>query len=172
MDNQADNTVKEYYWKKLCQLKFDLVYYGLHFSRCVKIVRWGKIAITGLTAITTGAWMNWNDIAWLRVTCPITIFVLQVFLAVTELLPFEDRKIDLRELIDLLDPLYRDMENDWKSIVIGKYTIEEIEEKYTNFQTKNDDIKARFLRNDSLPKLENLYKKAKEETDIYFGLMR
>jgi len=54
--------------------------------------------------------MTWNDVSWITIVCPIIIFVLQVISAGSELLPFDDRKIDLREMIDLLDPLYLSME--------------------------------------------------------------
>ncbi len=172
MNNQTNDVEKEYYWKKLCQFKFDLVYYGLHFTRCVNWIRWWKISIAVLTALSTGAWMTWNDVSWITIVCPIIIFVLQVISAGSELLPFDDRKIDLREMIDLLDPLYLSMEENWESIVAGKYTVEEIDAKCHDFQAKINDIKSRFLRNDSLPQLKDLLRKATTETNKYFESMR
>ena len=89
--------LQEKYWKQLCQFKFDLLYYDLHFRKCVMIGRFIKIIGAIMTSFATGAWMGWNHIGWVRIVCPIVIFVLQAMNAGYQFFPFEDRKIELRE---------------------------------------------------------------------------
>lgn len=168
MISESEPIIKEYFWKKMCQLKFDLTYYGLCFSRCVSLVRIRKSTFAFLTALFAGAWMEWSDNYWISHICPIAMFILQVISAVIEFLPHDDRQIELREMMELLEPVYRKMENDWVSISIGEYTVEEIKELTTMHQARIDDVKSRFFRNDSLPQYEKMTKQAISETNKYY----
>lgn len=158
---------QKHYWSKLCQLKFDLIYYGKHFSRCVFWLRFIRIGTAVLTAAATGAWIEWNDIKWISLICPIAIFILQIINAGTELLPFDGRKLELRELIDALEPLYNKMEYDWQMIALGKYTNEEIEKLVFDYQDKKIELSKPFFKNDSLPSKKGITQKAKKEADEY-----
>lgn len=161
-----------YYWSKLGQLKYDLILYGKYFSECVFWLRCFRIGSALLTSLTTGALIGWSDIAWIRVTCPILIFILQAINAGAEFLPFENRKLELRELIDALEPLYDKMEYDWQMIALGNFTLEEIESKTLEYQTRKTEICKHFLKNDALPERKKLSNKVKTETDIYFSNMQ
>lgn len=168
MDTNSSENLKHYFWKKLAQFKYDLIFYSLQFEHCVVWLRCIKIGSASLTALATGAWMGWHNVKLVSVGCPIIILILQALAAGTESLPFDARKIDLREMIDLLDPIYDKMELTWENIVIGDLTAEEIRNATHEFQTKVTDIKSRFLKNDTLPQNKRITQKAKECTDIYF----
>lgn len=158
---------QQHYWSKLGQLKFDLILYGKHFASCVFWLRFIRIGTAVLTAAATGAWMGWSDIAWIKVLCPIAIFVLQIINAGTELLPFESRKLELRELIDALEPLYDQMEYDWQMIALGHLTAEEIEQKTFEYQSRRTELGKHYFKNDALPENPKLTQKAKAEADTY-----
>ena len=87
--------IQKSFWNIFQQFKFDLIYYSLHFSRCVKIIRIIKYVTLGVTALATSVWMAWNHIQWVSIACPIVILVLQVFSAVSEHFPFENRKLEI-----------------------------------------------------------------------------
>lgn len=168
MEISSEENVKSYFWKKLNQFRFDLYYFGLHFKSCIFWLRFIRISLAVLTAIVTGAWLGWHEIKWIGIGCPIAILILQAITAGTEWLPFDDRKIELREMIDLLEPLYNDMEQTWEKIVVGDLTIEEIKEATTSFETRIAVIKLGFLKNDALPEIKRVFEKAKSKTDDYF----
>ena len=160
---------QERYWSKLGQFKFDLMLYSYHFSACVAFLRWSRIITVVLTAAATGAWMGWNDTSWVNTISPIIIFVLQALNAGVGLLPYDNRKQELREFIDQLEPLYNKMERDWESIVLGELTVEQIEEKTFDYQNNRTEIAKSFLKNDAIPDRKRLVKKAKKEADIYLS---
>lgn len=158
---------QQYYWSKLGQFKFDLLLYGKHFTSCVFWLRFIRIGTAVLTAAATGAWMGWNDLAWIKVACPIAIFILQIINTGAELLPFESRKLELRELIDSLEPLYDEMEHDWQMIALGQLTAEEIENKVFEYQKHRTELSKHYFKNDALPEISKLTQKAKTEADNY-----
>ena len=167
IQNDVDFRPQQHYWSKLGQLKFDLILYGKHFASCVFWLRFIRIGTAVITATATGAWMGWNDIDLIHVVCPIVIFILQAVNAGTELLPFESRKLELRELIDLLEPVYDKMEYDWQMIALGHLTAEEIEQKSFEYQTCRTELSKNYFKNDALPDRNRLNQKAKIETDRY-----
>lgn len=164
---EVDFRPQQYYWSKLGQLKFDLILYGKHFASCVFWLRVIRIGTVILTTTATGAWMGWNDVPWIQVVSPIAIFILQIINASAELMPFESRKLELRELIDSLEPLYDNMEYDWQRIAQGHLTSEEIEEKSFSYQTRRTELGKYYFKDDSLPEKSRLIRKAKVETDTY-----
>jgi hypothetical protein len=113
--------------------------------------------------------MGWNDTSWVNTISPIIIFVLQALNAGVGLLPYDNRKQELREFIDQLEPLYNKMERDWESIVLGELTVEQIEEKTFDYQNNRTEIAKSFLKNDAIPDRKRLVKKAKKEADIYLS---
>ena len=161
--------LQENFWVKLGQLKFDLILYSCHFSVCVAFPRWSRIATAVLTVVVTGAWIQWKDISVITTICPIIILILQAFNAGLEFQPYENRKQELRELIDLLEPLYNEMERDWNLISLGEFTTEQIEKKTHDYQNRRTNIAKNFLKNDAIPNKKRLVNKAKKETDIYLS---
>lgn len=166
-----DTKTQETYWHKLTQFKFDLIYYSFQFSSCVKIMRLLRISSAALTALATGAWMNWNELSPVRVTCAIIILLLQAISAGAELLPYDRRKQEIRELLNLLGPIYDEMEADWVKISDGQFTKEEIQNKTYEYTGRWRDIHQHFFKDDTLPENEKLEKKASEETSAYFKMM-
>lgn len=156
------------FWRKLQQSKFDLIYYGLHFNKCTKISRWVKYAIIGVTSLATGAWMTWNNIAAIRNICAVVILAAQVVSAISEKFPYETRKIELREMIAELEPVYFEMENDWRTIQNLKMSNSKIQEAIQKYDKKQAEIKRHYFKEDSLPESDKLRLQADEKTEEYF----
>lgn len=168
VNEELDKQLYSTFWKKLQQSKYDLIYYGLHFNSCVKISRRIKYAIIGITTLATGAWMTWNDIVALRTICAIIIVAAQVVSAISEKLPYESRKLELRELIAELEPVYFEMENDWRTIQNLKMPNSKIQETIQKYDKKQAEIKRHYFKDDSLPESEKLRLQADEKTEEYF----
>jgi len=166
-----DTKAQETYWHKLTQFKFDLIYYSFQFSFCVKTMRRIRISSAVLTALVTGVWMNWNKLTPVRLTCAIIILVLQAISAGAELLPYDKRKQEIRELLNLLGPIYDKMEADWLKISDGQFTKADIQNKTYKYAGQWRDIHQHFFKDDALPEKKKLEKKADEETSTYFKTM-
>lgn len=166
-----DTKAQEAYWHKLTQFKFDLFYYSLQFSFCVKTMRRIRITSAVLTALVTGAWMNWHELTQVSLTCAIIILVLQAISAGAELLPYDKRKQEIRELLNLLGPVYDEMEADWLKISDGQFTKADIQNKTYEYAAKQRDIHQHFFKDDALPEKKKLEKKADAETSAYFKMM-
>lgn len=156
------------FWSKLQQLKFDIFYYDEHFKYCVSVSRCVKAGIIIITSLATGAWMNWQDISVICIICPIIIWISQVASAVVEQLPFEKRKIELRELSYELESLYIDMEMDWRSIQAMRIENENIREMLQKYTVKQTEICKHYFKDDALPQIEKIRRRADEKTFDYF----
>ena len=163
-----NNELYEAFWRKLEQSKFDLIYYQVHFNHCTTVSRIFKYTIIGATSLATGAWISWNSIPSIGITCAITIWLLQGISAISELFPYESRKQELREMLTELEPLYLKMENDWRSIRSLAITNQEIQSKLQQYNERQADIKRHYFKDDSLPEIEKFRTKADEKTEEYF----
>lgn len=163
-----DDTLYNGFWSKLQQFKFDITYYDVHFNACVQMARTIKYIIAGLTALTTGAWMSWNEIPAVSISCAILILILQGVSAISEWFPYEKRKNELRELTAELESLYLNMEIDWRKIncyeVDNKYVLDAL----NNYAQKQAEIKRHYFKDDALPEKEKYHKKADDLTEEYF----
>lgn len=166
----GDNEFKtqKNFWLKLQQFKFDLIYYNLHFSHCIAVMRGIKYISAGLTTVTTGIWIQWNDVKAISTICAIVIFLLQAFSTLSELLPFDKRRDELREMVNELEPLYIKMENDWRKIANGEMTESKIFRLSNNYDYKQAAIEKHYLKTDSLTPREYIRKKADDRTEEYF----
>ena len=70
-----DTKTQEHYWNRMAQFKFDLNYFSYYFSYCVDFLRYWKISISVLTALVTGAWMNWGNSTTVGTICAILILI-------------------------------------------------------------------------------------------------
>ena len=163
-----DDTLYNGFWSKLQQFKFDIIYYNVHFNACVRITRTIKYVIVGLTALATGAWMSWNDISVVSITCAIVILILQGVSAISEWFPFEKRKNELRELTAELEPLYLEMESDWRKINCYEVNDDYVLEALNIYAQKQADIKRHYFKDDALPESEKYHAKADDLTEEYF----
>lgn len=164
-----DTRRQELFWSKLTQLKFDLNYYHQHFANCVKISRWIRFGIVAVTAGISGAWMAWPDVAWIRFVSPVVVLTLQIFNATLEVLPYEKRKQELRELTNLLNPVYTDMETDWYLIADGQCTYQDVAQKTAHYERKRQNIQQHYLQDDVLPERKSIIEKAEKDTSAYFA---
>lgn len=168
LNEDLDEKLYATFWRKLQQSKYDLIYYGLHFERCTTISRWIKYAIIGITSLATGAWISWGNIYEVGLICAIVIWAFQGISAISEKFPYESRKLELREMIAELEPLYYEMENDWRSIYGLKMSNSKIQETIQRYDQRQTEIKRHYFKDDSLPEIETLRLHADEKTEEYF----
>lgn len=164
---QEDTRTQEHYWNRMAQFKFDLNYYSYYFSYCVNFLRYWKVTISVLTALVTGAWMNWGDNSTVKMVCAILILVFQGLNAASELFPFENRKRELREMSLLLEPVYEDMEADWLRIAEGEMSKDEVAEKLKKYEKQRRDILQHYFKDDAIPDNKKIRDKASRETRKY-----
>ena len=112
--------------------------------------------------------MTWSNISIVAKICPIVILALQVVSAISEKFPYESRKLELREMIAELEPLYLEMENDWRSIRNLEKSNSKIQEAIQNYDTKQAEIKRHYFKEDSLPESDKIRLEADEKTEEYF----
>lgn len=171
-NDDLDEKLYAAFWSKLQQAKFDIVYYSLHFNRYVVVSRVIRYMIIGATSLATGTWMTWNGIPIIRKICSIAILILQAISAVSEWFPYESRKTELSEMLAELEPLYINMENDWRSIYGLKMSNPKIQEAIQSYDKRQADIKRHYFKNDALPEIEKLRIKADEKTEEYFKFFK
>ena len=167
-NDELDQKLYAAFWSKLQQAKFDIIYYSLHFNHYVVVARIIKYLIIGATSLATGAWMSWNGIPAISMICGIAILLLQAISAVSEWFPYESRKTELREMLAELEPLYLNMENDWRSIYGMKMSNPKIQDSIQWYDQKQAEIKRHYFKNDALTEIEKLRIKADEQTEEYF----
>ncbi len=160
--------IQQVYWNKMYQFKFDLIYYSLYFNLCVSIMRLIKYISVGLTVLVTGIWMNWYYIQSVSVSCAIVILIIQAFNALSELFPFDNRKLEIREMSNELDNVYLQMEADWLKISDGELTITEITSLIQTYAKKRADIEKHYFKNDSLPYNKRIDNHANDKVESYF----
>lgn len=169
IQNEAlDEQLYATYWHKLQQAKYDLVYYEIHLDHCIRVIRRIKYLVIGVTSLATGAWMQWNDNSDVRIVCAILIWLLQGVSAISGIFPYEKRKLELREMITDLEPLYLQMENDWRIIQSLKMSNQDISDTILQYEQKQAAIKKHYFKDDSLPGREKFRTKADESTEEYF----
>ena len=166
--DKIDETLYNAFWNKFQQLRFDIFYYDEHFKNCVSISRAIKYSIVGMTSLATGAWMGWNNISGIAITCAIVIWALQALSAITEWFPFEKRKSELRELSIEFEHLYIEMESDWRKIQAVEYSDEDVRKLIQEYALKQADITKHYFKDDALPQKEKVWRKADELTEEYF----
>lgn len=165
---ELDEQLYNVFWNKLQQTKFDIIYFSEYFNYYTKISRVIKYIIVGVTTLATGVWMTWGSVPAVVTICGIVILALQVISAVSEHFPYESRKLELREMLAELNPLYLEMENDWRTIYSLKMSNSKIQEAIYRYELKQEEIKRHYFKDDALPDNEKLRNKADEKTEEYF----
>lgn len=170
--SETNTKAQEAFWSDLQQFRFDLFYYCNHYKRCITILRWIKYIVVGVTSASTLVWMNWSSTSPIPIICSIIILLLQVFNAVSDLFPFNQRKDELRDLTNDLDPLYIEMESTWRKIVEGELTLSKINKSIDDFANKRLQIERNYLKNDFLKEQKKIVEKTEKQTQEYFDTFK
>lgn len=169
---ETNMTAQKTFWNNLQQFKFDLFYYNNHYERCITILKWIKYIVVGLTTLSTLVWIKWSSISPIPTICSIVILVLQVFNAISDLFPFSNRKDELRDLTNDLDPLYIEMESTWRRIAEGELTPTEVKHSIDDFAHKRLQIGKNYLKNDFLIERKKIVEKTEKQTREYFDNLK
>lgn len=170
--SEINMTAQKMFWNNLQQFKFDLFYYNNHYKKCISILRGIKYIVSGLTAVSTGVWITWSSISPIPIICTIIILALQAFNAISDYLPFAQRKDELRDLTNDLDPLYIEMESTWRRIVEGELSTTEINQSVYDFAHKRLQIEKNYLKNDFLKEHKKIVDKTEKQTQDYFDNLK
>lgn len=168
VNTELDENLYAAYWNNLQQLKFDIFYYDEHFKDCVLISKKIKYVIVGLTSLATGAWIGWSSNSIICIICAIFIWLLQGVSAVSDFFPYENRKQELRDLTAELEPLYIDMETDWRKIQALEISNDGISSRIHKYALHKANIRKHFFKDDALPIKEKLWTRADDMTEEYF----
>lgn len=95
-----------------------------------------------------------------------------MFNAVSDLFPFNQRKDELRDLTNDLDPLYIEMESTWRKIAEGELTTPEINRSIDDFANKRLQIERNYLKNDFLKEQKKIVEKTEKQTKEYFDTFK
>lgn len=168
---QEELVAPEKFWKSLQQQKHNIIYYELHAERCTRWLHALKYITAGVSAIVSIIGINFigSSSNSLALVVTITALLLDFFLVMIDQLPFEKRRSELRELIWELKDDYVNMENDWDSIMLGKYTETKILELLGKYNHVFNDKGKHYLKDDVLPEKKRLIRKAEKITREYFG---
>lgn len=164
-----DFVSQENFWSKMTRLKYDIYYYDFYFARCVRVSNVLKYGTIGVTTIVTLLWMGLNHVSFLSKVCPYIILGLQVLAVIKDWFPHDDRKNELRELLNELRPIYETMEGDWQRIAIGHYSEQKIIERTTAYSQEIEKLRKHYFKDDALPEIQKLIEKADEEVKQYYA---
>lgn len=159
--------MRDLYWRKLYKFRFELEYYYLCFSRCLKVRRLIQITTAVVSSAAIGAWVTWTNLAFVW-GCIIVIS--QVVTAIYDVLPIKKRTDALSGLISQAELLYYEIEDSWRKIDIQNYSDEKINTLLTNYEAKWVITCNKALAGDILPQSEKLRDKAERDADAYLKI--
>ena len=165
---EIDTRTYNSFWGKMQQFKHDLHYLNIMNNHYVFLSRMLKLIPFAGTFIATSVWMSWHDNDIVAIICPIIIFLMQAITAIAEKLPYDDRKTELRELMDELRPLYAEMENDWRNYSSFEISNKEMREKIeTIYMTMSGQLKEEYC----FPGVENAFARGAFCMDEYSRML-
>ena len=152
------------YWKKMMHLKYEITYFSLYFTKCVKFLQRTKMGLAILSSAAIAAWAHFANLA---ILWGALIALSQVAGAIIEILPIQKRISELSSMIGQLSLLYVDMESKWNDVYSGNYSEEEINRVLYEFENKKTLIDNKYFSDDSFEKDEDIKKQAENELARY-----
>ena len=159
--------MKERYWNNLVNKKFYLEYLGVHYRKNVVIQRVLSIILAIVSTGSLGTLFVWRKYSLVFSTI---LVATQVITAAMPYLPFERRKSELEKCISTMTLLFDDLEENFY-YTMNEWDDESINSWLYNFNKKWDEVDARFLEGDSLPRRLKYIDIADVATNDYFKLM-
>lgn len=156
--------VQAQYWKEIFQLKAHIGFIELLLEKAERIDRWLKmfLAITSSTSI--GAWVIWNEIAWIWASI---IALSQVISAISIYLPYKSRIKSYSSLLHELEELMIQAELKWHAIAEGKLTSTEINTARFEIRSVKQKVLKKHIPT-TIPEDETLQKKSEKLASLYF----
>lgn len=156
------------YWCMMTQKKFTLIYLGKHYHRNVKIERWMNTILAVVSTGSLGALLFLDQHQYFLT---VILALAQILTAARPYLPYQYRMKEIEKGLFVLNSLYCEIEEKWLSIASGKLTDEEINTIFYTYMRKWDELDAKILKEDSLPRRKKLVTQANDEKDKYFEVM-
>ena len=157
--------MRDLYWRKLCDFKYQLEYIILCRKRCILLRRIIQIGSAITSSAAVAAWTNWTELSFLW-GC--IIVIAQVVAAVYEVLPYKKRTEELPTLISQLELLYIEIEESWQRISSNSsYSEDKIISLLYDYERKWTNLCNNTLSDDMLPQSKKLATKATEIMNAY-----
>ncbi|MBR3596658.1 MAG: hypothetical protein IKL47_06750 [Clostridia bacterium] len=158
--------MKQRYWDKMTQFKFEILLFNEHFSRYVLINRVIIIVLAVLSSGAVGTWAIWKqyDIIW-----AVIVATTQIISIVNEFLPYKKRIEEIPKLIAELNTIYNKMEEEWYNVDAQKYDDANINKILYKYIANWDKVQNNYLKSDALPDKKRLTLKASELQRNYFS---
>jgi hypothetical protein len=145
--------------------KFHILYLGEHHHRCITIERFINIGLAIISTGSLGGFFLWNTVQMLWATI---LVLAQVVTAIKPYLPYAKRSQEIEKSIIELTTIYEEIEEKWNDIYKDKIDDDDINTLYYQFCKKWDKADAKYLVDDSLPRIEKFVNKASKENELYF----
>ena len=158
-------SIRDLYWRKLCNFKYQLEYIILCRKRCILLRRIIQIGSAITSSAAVAAWTNWTELSFLW-GC--IIVIAQVVAAVYEVLPYKKRTEELPTLISQLELLYIEIEESWQRISSNpSFSKDKIISLLYDYERKWANLCNNTLSDDMLPQSKKLATKATEIMNSY-----
>ncbi len=155
--------VQEQYWKEIYQLKTHIGFIELQLEDAERIDRSLRIFLAIASSSSIGAWVIWNDFAWVWAGI---IALSQIISVISMYLPYTSRIKTYSSLLHELEELMIQAEFKWHAIAEGKLTPTEI----NNARFKIRSAKQKSLRKHiptTIPANDDFHEKAQESAKNY-----
>lgn len=154
------------FWKEFHQLKVQVIYVQELLLEAERNERVAKMAVAITSSASIGAWVVWNEWAWLWGAI---IAGSQVFSAIHPHLPYKDRLRTYSSVLRDLEKLFIDAEHKWQSVADGGMSIQQINRERTLLHKKKGDILNRYMPNSVFPSNPKIAERAEIEAANYFS---
>jgi hypothetical protein len=122
------------------------------------------IALTSSASI--GAWVVWQDLAWVWATI---IAGSQVLSAIHPYIPFAERLKTFSLVLRDLEMLFIDAEHKWQSVANGSMSVQEINSERTLLHRKKSEILNKHMPSSIFPASSKRALRAEKEAANYFA---
>ena len=158
--------MKDQYWYLMYQKKKQVFYLDYYLAEYVFIKRVLKaILVLG----SSGALATWAYSGKHPLICGAIIAFSQVISTVYEILPYKRRITDMSSLKAAWDSVYLLIESDYFYVDSDQRSDEEINDLIKKYNETWNSIDDKYFKDDALPELNRISKKANIKTKNYFA---
>ncbi|WP_145930660.1 hypothetical protein [Acidihalobacter prosperus] len=153
------------FWRELHQLKVQTLFIQKLLLRAERSERWTKITFAITSSTSIGAWVIWQEWAWIWGAI---IAASQVLYAIYPHLPYRDRLKIYSSILRDFEYLFIDAEDEWQSVSDGSMSNKQINKACLKLQRKKTAILNKHMPNGVFPSNSKISSQAEREAESYF----
>lgn len=159
--------MRDKYWIKLNQYKFELFYYKLYLEKNKRKERFYSTISLVISVFALGGWvlLNSHDKVFALV-----ILGVQIFSVIQANLPYKGLIKEIDSLYTELSVLYNEMESNWHYIDTEQKNENEINDLLYNFINNWERVSNEYFCEANLPVDKKISKDADKEKQNYFNI--